>query len=261
MVTGDDLCVSTRAIYFACWLVNGIGRRLGVRHMIRKHIPSSMNNTTSWRSHSLEEPLYFFICHCFWYCNRAWFIIYFSSIFISSVLCICLYLPRLFIHDCYNLTAVRYHVDAQELLRIALHKHLPFFAHQTQHYSLSRSQYAAYGGRPCLSRIRPSCKLDCSLSAVEENLRQFVRRYLDCAYKLCDLEIAHVLDWVHNLEIGTQSQDSENADCAWKLWLRTCDLCNFEIGCAISGFWERAMQSWDSANFQIARNSSCIDGL
>ena len=188
MVTGDDLCVSTRAIYFACWLVNGIGRRLGVRHMIHKHIPSSMNNTTSWRSHSLEEPLYFFF-YMSLFGNRAWLIIYFSSICISSVLCICLYLPRLFIHDCYNLTAVRYHVDAQELLCIALHKHLPLLiqhsiTHFPDHNMLPMEADHAYQG------YLPSCELDRSLSAVEEKLRQFV--HLDCACKLCDLEIAHM---------------------------------------------------------------------
>ena len=51
----------------------------------------------------------------------------------------------------YNCTAaVRYHVDAQELLRIAQHKTSwkPSVAHQ--YHSIthsSRSQYATYGGR------------------------------------------------------------------------------------------------------------------
>ena len=55
-----------------------------------------------------------------------------------------------------------------------------------------------------------------------------VRIYIDCTCKSRDLEIAHICyavsrlaalrtsvmqsqDWLHNLEIGTQSQDFENA--------------------------------------------------
>jgi len=82
MATGDDLHISTRAIYFARWPVNGIGggqhgvvstalralpfwtfHMLGVRHML--HLPAckivKTPNTNEWIMYSRHVTLWFWL--------------------------------------------------------------------------------------------------------------------------------------------------------------------------------------------------------
>ena len=73
-----------------------------------------------------------------------------------------------------------------------------------------RNTEAGAGYHGCLSSCELQIHSRCSVSGGLANWK-----FVDCACKLRNLEIAHVWftqsrDWLHNLEIGTQSQDSEN---------------------------------------------------
>ena len=95
-MTGDDLCVTTRAIYFACWPVNVISR--GQHDVVAFRHFSWSNLPRAWRE------------------AYAWY----ASIYLRSSV------------NRYNCTAVRYHRDAQRLPCMARPKTSwkPSVAHQ-----------------------------------------------------------------------------------------------------------------------------------